>query len=353
MNTRYLAAFLIQPYLFTMSGTGVGLAWQYQANVGKTVQAQLFHNGQAVATLDAANDQGLQSVQLPLPACGFDSGYTYQVTDQPSPVAIAPIPCKEDPGTTRFTFIADSQEGPDIAHEFATEMLKFPAVALLHGGDLVQDGSTFSEWVDYFNAMSPIGGSRTLMMAVGNHEYRGDATVPLWKRFFGVAAHDNHYVVELGHARVIVLNSCFTDDTTLVDDEVAFVTKELAQPADWKVVMFHHPPYANSIANNPLAPKKEWQIVQNRFVPLFETFGVDLVLNGHTHIYERSKKNNVNYLTAGPAGGKMGLDGATNPYSLLEQHVRTMTHFELDSKTLRAVSYDENGKQLDQFQLQH
>ena len=215
----------------------------------------------------------------------------------------------------------------------------------------MQTGNAFRDWVDYFDAMTPVGGSRTLMMAVGNHEYRGDASVPLWKRFFGVTAHDNHYSVELGHARVIVLNSCFEDDGALVDSQLDWLTRELARPADWKFVVFHHPPYAVGIFNNPISPRKEWKILQERFVPLFETFKVDMVLNGHTHIFERSRKNGVNYLTAGPAGGKMGISGASNPYSVLDQHVRTMTHFELDGHNLRAVSFDQNGRQLDEMTL--
>src|SRR5262249_27765201 len=158
------------------------------------------------------DDHELQSVKLPLPACGFGPGYSYQVTGQAAPTAIAPVPCASDSGTTRFTFVADTQEGPEFVRQFAEEMQRFPAVAVLNGGDLVQTGDEFGEWVRFFDAMSPVGGSRMLVPAVGNHEYRGDKLVPLWERFFKVKASENHYAVELGHARVLVINSCFDDD---------------------------------------------------------------------------------------------------------------------------------------------
>ena len=52
--------------------------------------------------------------------------------------------------------IADSQDGPSHVREFATEMAKFPGVAVVHGGDIVQRGSKLDEWVAYFDAMSPV-----------------------------------------------------------------------------------------------------------------------------------------------------------------------------------------------------
>jgi hypothetical protein len=231
-------------------------------------------------------------------------------------------------------------------------MLQFPASVILHGGDITQDGDVFQEWVDYFNAMAPVGGSRLLAMAVGNHEYRGSTDVPMWQRFFRVAAHDTHYAIDIGAAHVMVINSCFEDDATLVDPELDWLKQELAKPAAWKIVMFHHPAYSIGIANIEISIRREWKTLQDKYVPFFEALGADLVLNGHTHLFERSKRNNVNYLTAGPAGGKMGLAGASNPYSLVsDRDVRTMTHFELDAHSLRGVTLDLTGNKIDELLL--
>lgn len=59
-----------------------------------------------------------------------------------------------------------------------------------------------------------------------------------------------------------------------------------ATDADWTVVFFHHPPYSKGSHDSD----RETELVEMReFVdPILEDHGVDLVLSGHSHSYERS-----------------------------------------------------------------
>ncbi len=56
--------------------------------------------------------------------------------------------------------------------------------------------------------------------------------------------------------------------------------------SEWIIAYFHHPPYTKGTHNSDT----EAQLIEMRtnFVPLLEQYGVDLVLNGHSHTYERS-----------------------------------------------------------------
>ena len=69
--------------------------------------------------------------------------------------------------------------------------------------------------------------------------------------------------------------------------------------ARWKVAVFHHPPFTcggHSGAKDVAA----------RWIPLFQRFGVDLVLSGHDHNYQRfAKRGGVTYVVHG--GGGQGL----------------------------------------------
>ena len=47
------------------------------------------------------------------------------------------------------------------------------------------------------------------------------------------------------------------------------------------------------------------EFVRDYWVPLFEKGGVDMVISGHTHIYQRGKRNGVIYTTIGGAGGEL------------------------------------------------
>jgi predicted phosphodiesterase len=346
--------FLIRPYLFALGSDSLGLAWQYKSGLprGVAAQAVISRGRETIATLEAGNDEGLRFVRLPIGACGYGEGVTYRVTGQEEPVEIEAIPCASEATVSRFTFIADSQDGPEHVRKFAADMARFPGTAVVHGGDIVQKGSKFDEWVAYFAAMAPVGQTRPLVMAVGNHEYVGDLSVPLWKRFFRQQARQSHYAFELGSVRVLVLNSCFADDPSIVEPQLAWLRNELGKRFDgWTVVLFHHPAYSVGVANSVMNPRAEWRIVQEKFVPLFESMGVDLVLNGHTHIFERSRKNGVEYLIAGPAGGMIGIAGTENPWTLYSNRTRTMTHFEADSRNLRAVTLDQDGRSLDDLRL--
>lgn len=56
----------------------------------------------------------------------------------------------------------------------------------------------------------------------------------------------------------------------------------------WCVVYFHQPPYTDGSHSSASMWEYNMQAMRKHFVPIFEEFGVDLVLSGHSHVYERS-----------------------------------------------------------------
>ena len=89
-------------------------------------------------------------------------------------------------------------------------------------------------------------------------------------------------------------------DTNVWDDptQLAFLEETLASSdATWRIVTLHHPPYSAGYQGSNLD-------VRETFVPVFERFGVQLVLSGHDHDYQRSKEiNGVTYVVTGAAAG--------------------------------------------------
>ena len=93
--------------------------------------------------------------------------------------------------------------------------------------------------------------------------------------------------------------------------------------ADWIIAFWHHPPYSKGSHDSD----SETTLIQMRenFVPLLEDYGIDLVLSGHSHSYERSFLLDGHYdvsATLTPAmildngGGQPSLNG---PYEKLAQ----------------------------------
>jgi len=77
--------------------------------------------------------------------------------------------------------------------------------------------------------------------------------------------------------------------------------------APWKIVVMHIPPYSSSAnVNSPGAA--------GVLDPLFEKYGVQLVLGGHSHNYERSKAvNGVTYIVDGGGGNGLNAFSGTPP----------------------------------------
>jgi hypothetical protein len=69
--------------------------------------------------------------------------------------------------------------------------------------------------------------------------------------------------------------------------------------ATWQIVAFHHPAYTcGGYLGHPG--------VLSRWVPLFERHGVDLVLSGHDHNYQRFREHNgVRYVVHGGGGAPL------------------------------------------------
>lgn len=85
----------------------------------------------------------------------------------------------------------------------------------------------------------------------------------------------------------------------------AWLQQDLAASSqEWLVAFFHHPPYSGATSHNS---DTETPMVEMRqiFVPILESYGVDLVLSGHCHVYERSK------LINGHTGVRTSFNSAT------------------------------------------
>jgi len=346
--------FLIAPYIFSTDSGELKVAWQYQpastfANPGLQI---LVDQGAGTdgAQVPATADGDLWVSNLAQKACGFGT-LRYQVPGMTEAKNVTAIPCQEDGGNIRLAFIADAQEGPQFVQTLAQQMQQQSVTAILNDGDLVETGDKMQDWVDYFGAMSALSSNIVMFPAVGNHEYRAQPNSLLWSHFFQKPAEQAHYSFFLGDAHIIVLNTCFTDDPAQTDSQLPWLREQLAVQAQWKIVMFHHAVYSKGFFNSPLSPKKEYQDLQREYVPLFESAGVDLVLNGHTHIYEHSVHNNIHYLVAGPAGGLMGFYATSNPYSVFSALERTVTYFDVSSHQILAKTLNIEGQQIDTFTL--
>jgi len=99
-----------------------------------------------------------------------------------------------------------------------------------------------------------------------------------------------YYSFDYGNVHFIVLNSEQVNRSA-AGPMAQWLEADLQGTAqDWVIAFFHHPPYSRGTHNSDSAADSGGRMVDMRelILPILEAGGVDLVLTGHSHNYERS-----------------------------------------------------------------
>ncbi|HET9708168.1 MAG TPA: Ig-like domain-containing protein [Gemmatimonadales bacterium] len=180
--------------------------------------------------------------------------------------------------------IADCGNDNDAAT--AALITAIPSVPVFTLGDnAYPNGSTN----DYKNCYNPTWGafkSRTHPSA-GNHEYDVSSTAAPYFAYFGASAGtagQGYYSFDLGSWHVVVLNSNIATDPGS-PQELWLKADLAAHPNVCTLAYWHHPLYSSIGGSTGTSGA-----VITSARPLWDDLyaaGVDLVLNGHRHVYER------------------------------------------------------------------
>jgi len=124
--------------------------------------------------------------------------------------------------------------------------------------------------------------------------YYQNFSVPTKGEAGGVPSNTkSYYSFDIGNVHFLALDSYGRDNIAKrmldgVGEQVDWIKKDLqANKSKWVVAYWHHPPYTMGSHNSD----REMDLVKIRqnFIKVLEEYGVDLVLCGHSHVYERTK----------------------------------------------------------------
>ncbi len=106
-----------------------------------------------------------------------------------------------------------------------------------------------------------------------------------------------YYSFDYGNVHYIILDSNDSPRDVTGDMYNWALMDIQATTRRWIVAMFHHPPYTKGSHNSDQDSDSNGRLKDMReiFVPMLEDNGVDLVLSGHSHSYERSFLINGHY----------------------------------------------------------
>lgn len=211
-----------------------------------------------------------------------------------------------EPEPFSFIYYGDAQNDvrEHVSRVFRRAFSDRPdARVIVHAGDLVNTAANDYEWGEWFHAAGWVNGMLNSIATPGNHEYTGTLLAPNWRPQFAwpgngpqgttpvhEALEGTVYYVDYQGVRFISLNSnrAAVADAAgkqqFLDIQAEWLREVLTgNPNRWTVVTFHHPVWSNSVGRNNPEIRETW-------MPIFEEYDVDLVLQGHDHSYGRGQR---------------------------------------------------------------
>jgi 3',5'-cyclic AMP phosphodiesterase CpdA len=131
-----------------------------------------------------------------------------------------------------------------------------------------------------------------------------------------------------------------------VDDpaQLAFLEATLRDATErWRIVAVHAPPYSAGYQGSDLA-------VRAAFTPLFVEYGVQLVLSGHEHDYQRSQViDGVTYVVSGAGGRTRGT--GEEPFTVTSYAVYHFVDVNVFPDHLLVRAVDQDARVFDEFEI--
>jgi predicted phosphodiesterase len=125
--------------------------------------------------------------------------------------------------------------------------------------------------------------------SLGNHD---DPNIERLYKYFNMDGK-RYYSFHKGNIDFFVLDSNY-----MTVEQTNWLREELPKSkATWKICYFHHPLYSDAKFHGSDVD------LRNRIEPIFRKAGVDVVLSGHEHVYERLvPQYGINYFVLGNSG---------------------------------------------------
>ncbi|MDX9881667.1 MAG: metallophosphoesterase [Prolixibacteraceae bacterium] len=333
--------FVVKPYLQQMTGDSFRVLWETslsgkglvtfgeaEFNVLKPKLDQLFQEETpgtfhrvVITGLKAGENYFYQAITI------GENGDTLE-----GPVTPIHIP-DYNRMPVSFTVVGDTQGNPKVWGRITNLMKRERPSFIVHAGDMVQYGPHKDDWTDeFFKPAAELFRFYPLYTTIGNHEMNHD----WFYQYLDFPDPEWFYTLKKGNVLFVFANT--NKDILPGSEQYKKLEKVLAASQEtWKIMVHHQPVYTssdNSYGNSWFQLQVHGDPNEMHLKKLYETYGVDIVLNGHIHMYERTWplasdkinfENGVCYVTVGGGGG--GLDNVIANKNWYAARARSCHHF--------------------------
>ena len=354
------------PSVWLQTPTSITIAWQTDANTTGEVLygltpalgSQTFHAG--TSTNHAVGLTGLTA----------SSTYYYRVVSGTDTLTDGSDSFRTAPATNQpFRFVAFGDIGRATPEQIqvAARIDSLNADLALLTGDIIYEGGEAANFTpQYFDIYRKTIARIPFYSCLGNHDVVTANGQPYLDAYYFPTANsgtERYYSFDYSNAHFVsievTLENIAPNSTML-----SWLASDLAATnKQWKVVFFHVPMYSN------LGAHGDDPAIAAALGPIFDTYGVDLVLQGHNHYYTRTypiaagapvdqlqepaymnPKGTIYIVTGGGGRALYGLSSSPvyEAYSLSAFHV-TVVDVSTNTLGLQAVARD--GSMIDAMTL--
>jgi acid phosphatase type 7 len=308
------------PYLQMGTPTSMMIRWRTDVAVSSKINFGLTQN-----TLSSSKSDALSKTEhiITLDNLKPNTKYFYEIVngstvlEKSNDTFFITAPTVGSEQKVQIWALGDMGQGVDAQKKIQTEYLKsiggnYTNLWLLLGDNAYAQGWDWEYQLRFFEyyQVDKLMKQTVLFPSPGNHDYsptennyriedplvayfsifsvptKGEAGgVPSGsKAFYSYNYANIHFISLDSYGREEMDKRLFSKDS----QQMIWLEKDLkANKQKWTIIYWHHPPYTMGSHNSDT--EDELRLMREGVVPLLEKYKVDLVLNGHSHNYERSQ----------------------------------------------------------------
>lgn len=254
--------------------------------------------------------------------------------------------------TFRVGMLGDSRGAYESLDDLIASMETHSPDFYLFSGDMVELGPSQAEWDGWFDAMGEVFAENVVVPVHGNHEF---LAVHHFAQF-SLPNNEEWFSLRYGDLHLVVLNDTVGDLAHRSVDQVEYLDQAFSEhESGWQIVSHHQPMYTVSTRHRSNTDLREY------WEPLYDQYGVDLVVTGHNHLYERSvpiragapatPETGTVHIVTGGAGAPLYSDIEPDWYGEVSNPVEHYVIADFGPTGIEVVARDRSDNVIDSFTI--
>ena len=300
------------PYLQQQTDSSINIRWRTDLATDSVVRYGLTSTSlNSTASLSATRTEH----SITVTGLSAHTQYFYSVGDSIGTIAgngsyhFHTAPLIGSATATRFWAIGDA--GTAVTHPglaasvrdaFKTYTASSPADFMVMLGDNAYSDGTDTEYQNaVFNTYPELLRQLPVWSTLGNHDGHNADSASQTGPYYDIfdppingeiggypSGTEAYYSFDYGEVHFVCLDS-YDSPRGINGTMMTWLESDLAENHQpWVIAYWHHPPYSKGSHNSDSSGENRMTDMRQNFLPILEAWGVDLVLSGHSHSYERS-----------------------------------------------------------------